>query len=173
MAEINIHKLVEQIRLEYMANLEAPQRDLWKGSRYEWIKQIESNVAKGGIGEKIARSFHIANGKIVTDRTSKQNDFVTIGRTTDRVENKLSCLNIDGTFKWLSIRIQEDYNKLSLVGVYPNSVSIWHLPKRELLRLHDRKKLGYSNGGKNHKTHVFIAVDAFDIPRWLDKWRLI
>ena len=102
------------------------KKTIFSDHKNEWIK-LQSNVKKGKIGEDIIINYLNANksGLYEYDVTTD----------TKRIEVKLSCLNESGYFKWLNIRICDDYTHIALVGVMPEEIRLYLIPKDEMEHL--------------------------------------
>jgi hypothetical protein len=132
--------------------------DPWKGSAYEWIRNLSSRK-KGAAGEKIVERWLSANGFTVQPPGSSEADRRVNGHP---VEVKLSTEWESGVFTFQQLRDQE-YTHVILLGVRPSSLQLWCVPKAIVLQ----HATGQHTGGTATET-MWLSFPADTPPEWLD-----
>jgi len=79
----------------------------------------------------------------------------------DQVEIKCSTLWEVGTYRFQQLRPQ-DYSHVILMGVSPDRLHVWCVPK-EVVFSHSERQ----HGGKRGKGTDWLTVDPQNIPAWL------
>lgn len=159
--------ILEKVR----CNFEFTNKSRWsEGSKNLWIRKL-STCGKGVVGERLAAEYLRTVGNNNVGRgIGPEHDLMVDGT---KYEAKLSCLNETGLFKWLQIRVQDDYQKLFLIGVYPEHVRAWCLPKEDLGDLVFKGILKAQQGGRRHNSQImYLGVDAESIPEWLSQYEV-
>jgi hypothetical protein len=146
-----IESILMDVKKEYPLN-----KTIFTDTKYEWIKN-QSNVKKGKVGEDIIMKYLNANksGKYEYDLTLDNK----------KIEVKLSCLNESGFFKWLNIRVCDDYTHLSLVAVEPNIVNLYLIPKDEVKYL---KNLALGERGDSDIKYLGLKPNN----EWLNEYKI-
>jgi hypothetical protein len=140
---------------------------LWPpSSSNDWIKNA-SNCMKGKISKLLAKTYFIRHGKKINPATNVQHDIYINDK---KIEIKLSCLNNSKMFKWLQIRILDDFEYLLLFGIYPEEIKAWLLNRDDLKMLEDKNIIKPQQGGiRNNQSKItWLGINAFDIPDWLN-----
>jgi hypothetical protein len=101
----------------------------WKDSPFEWLLTIPP-ATRGAFGKELVTEWASANGFQVSTSKSRVVDRLINGH---RIAIKLSRLWRDGEFHFQQIRNQ-DYDFLFCVGLSPDDVQAWLLPKEVLLQ---------------------------------------
>ena len=131
--------------------------DRFTGSTNEWIKR-HSNVMKGKIGEELMKTY------LGADKANEKYEY-DLSLDDKNIEVKLSCLNETGLFKWLNIRINDNYTHICLIGIEPENIEAYLVPKGDLLFL---KNLAEGERGSGNIKYLGLKPS----PPWLDKYRL-
>ena len=113
-----LENILEELKEKYPIDV-----SIFADKEFEWIKR-QSNVKKGKIGEAIISD-------VLGARNSNKYEY-DVETDDKRIEVKLSCLNESGYFKWLNIRVCDDYTHLALVGVMPEEIRLYLIPKAEV-----------------------------------------
>jgi hypothetical protein len=142
---------------------------MWKPrDKYYWIRELNASM-KGKTGEVIIEE--IFKKRKISPRDSSEHDLMVDGK---KWEIKLSCLNESGLLNWRHIRTKYDYDTLALIGVYPNAIRVWILPKRSVGSLLKNRHLKLYKGktDKDKYPDCFLPVNAAVVPRWLRKYEV-
>lgn len=152
------------LKLRYSKN---SKLDMWANSEYLWIKE-SSTCKKGKIGENIVQIYYSGKDTTVYNRSSVENDLLI---DNSPVEVKLSCLNNSGYFKWLQIRLDDDYDYLYLLSIYPNDIKMYKISKEKLVELSNSGVLKNQHGGSRNKTFniKYLGIKYNNIPEWLSE----
>lgn len=144
--------------------------DMWANSEYKWIRD-SSTCKKGKIGEDIIKIYHSTVNDNVHGRFSIENDLVI---NESPVEVKLSCLNKSGYFKWLQIRLNDNYDYLYLLSIYPNDIKMYKIPKLKLIELNNLGILKNQHGGSRNKYYdiKYLGIKGNSIPDWLIEYEI-
>lgn len=132
-----------------------PNIDYWG-----WVRRKASNT-KGAIGEGL---FDIIAD--TSPRTSTKHDRVV---KDIRHEIKLSCVGNSGKLKWIHMKLHDDWEMLTLIGLYPQSgkfpnyMRLWCATKDEVQKLFES---GFIY--KHVEKELRIEVNAFQIPKWME-----
>lgn len=138
-----------------------PGNDPWANSPFGWIRKLPSRTV-GAIGEKIVSAWSEEQGFRVARTGDSDADRLINGY---RVEIKFSTLWTGlGGFKFQQIRDQ-DYEYCFCLGVSPDAVQAWFIPKAELMRL--RPGLSHQHGGSAGQDTFWLAFEAENPPAWL------
>lgn len=132
----------------------------WIGSPFEWILALPSR-SKGAVGEKLVAEWCIHNGLLVERSPSTQADRIINGH---RIEIKLSTLWAGNSYRFQQIRDQ-DYEHLLCLGLSPNEVHCWLLPK-DLLHKYVIRHMGQHTGATGKDT-AWLEVNPLSVPDWL------
>jgi hypothetical protein len=159
---LNFTDITKKIKYYYINN--KINNNIWEGSEFEWIKKL-STCEKGNVGEKIINSYYILKQKDICKRSSVENDTVINNK---KIEVKLSCLNGTGCFKWLQIRLDDDFDYLFLISVYPNEIKTYKFSKDYLLDLEKDNIIKNQHGGKRNKDFriKYLSIHKDRLPYW-------
>jgi hypothetical protein len=133
----------------------------WEQSQIGWIRQVSSALKRGKIGEELVTAWARSEGVSVTGRSHRGHDVVLGGL---KVEVKTSLKWNNDRFVFLGLR-DFDYDAVALLGLEPDNVRLWVVPKALLWR-HARQQLR-SAGSLDTK---WLAFHADDPPSWLQRW---
>lgn len=137
----------------------AGQPDPWAGSRYAWIRNL-APARRGKAGGQLVDRWLRATGVDVAPRLNSEHDRVVAGR---KAEIKLSTLwTGTGEYTFQQLRDQ-DYELLILLGVSPEKVHAWVLPKHAALA-HLTADMGARTAGADARWLTFPAARP---PAWL------
>lgn len=144
--------------------------NIWLNSTNEWIKQ-ESNPQKGKIGEDIINIYLEKNNYKIYNRINCESDTTYIDNNILKsVEIKTSCLNKTGYFKWLQIRMEDNFDEIFLISIYPNDIKIYKLSKDYLLQLINKNIIKKQHGGeRTHYEIYYLGIKSNRIPEWLEE----
>lgn len=128
-----------------------------------WIRTQNSHT-KGYIGEQIVLA-RFADHEI-QDRTSSEHDRIVNGK---KWEIKLSCLNENTELKWGHIKAVYDYDVLFLIGVYPDTIRMWNLPRALVTELREQKIIKYYKKATEDDQYpnCYLPLKGHDLPKWL------
>lgn len=160
---MNFIQIANNLKSYYLNNL----NDSWNNSTNEWIKKL-STCKKGSVGEDIIKTYYILNDSKVEKRTSVEIDTII---DNVKYEIKLSCLNKSGYFKWLQIRLDDDYDFLYLISIYPNDIKVYKLSKELIIQLTNNGIIKNQHGGKRNKDYKikYLGIKSINLPEWLLK----
>lgn len=113
-----------RLSAEVQAHYTAAVSDAWEASPFAWIKK-EPSRRVGAIGEALVRAWAGHEGLSVAAANDSGHDCVLSGV---RVEVKFSTLWAGGDFVFQQIRDQS-YEVAALLGIEPQSVRLWFVPK--------------------------------------------
>jgi len=133
----------------------------WEASPIGWIRQVSSAHKRGKIGEELVIAWARARGLDVTPRLHRGHDCVINGL---RLEVKTSLRWNNDRFVFLQLR-DFDYDAVALLGLEPNEVRLWIVPKQVLWEHAKEQTRGAS--GEGSKWLSFIASNP---PAWLHGW---
>jgi hypothetical protein len=139
---------------------------LWPSpSPNDWIRTT-SNCMKGKIGKLLAKAYFTRHGKTIDSAINVQHDICIDEK---KMEIKLSCLNNSGMFKWLQIRLLDDFEYLLLFGVYPDNIRAWLLNREDLEKLESKGTIKPQQGGvRNSQSKImWLGANAVELPDWL------
>jgi hypothetical protein len=136
-------------------------KDPWSYSPFGWIKKLPSRTI-GAIGEKLVAEW-AESKKFKVERTGdSQADRLINGK---RIEIKFSTLWANKPiYKFQQIRDQ-NYEYCFCLGVSPNAVHAWLIPKKELMQV--REGLTHQHGGAAGTDTYWLDFDPTDPPAWL------
>jgi hypothetical protein len=137
--------------------------DFWKDSPFDYIRRLPSRT-RGTIGQTLARSVFENYGY----KPTKRPDCFEVNHKV--VISRFSMLWETGDWKFQQIR-DTPFELLFCLGVLPDSVSAWLIPKDELYlpdgSLTEREGWGRQHGGKTGKEDAWLVATPTDIPKWL------
>lgn len=142
-----------QIQIEYSKDVDDP----WKASPFQWILERPSRQ-KGAIGERLISAWAEHEGFTVDRPSDSGHDCVLDGLP---VEVKFSTLWASGVFKFQQIRDQS-YELAALLGIQPQKVQLWIVPKPELWT----NAVGQHTGATAQDTK-WLSFKAATPPSWL------
>jgi len=134
--------------------------DPWAGSPFAWIRG-ESSRRKGKIGELLVEEWLRSNDLDVSPTGDSEADRVVNGK---RVEIKFSTLWEQGFYKFQQIRDQ-DYDYIICLGVSPDEVHCWVIPKDVARQLAPSQ-----HAGKQGKDTAWLTVDPNAPPEILRQY---
>lgn len=111
-----------------------PEDDPWAGSSYEWVKTLPS-ASRGKAGVALLERWLRATGHPVDRRRIGQVFDLTLGDR--RVMVKLSTEWSSGEYTFQGIR-DGDFDTYALLGVAPERIHLWLLPRAAALANRDR-----------------------------------
>jgi len=134
--------------------------DPWSTSPYKWLRELQSRT-RGKAGEQIIAGWLASEGFTVGKPSSSNSD-----RSVEltQVEIKLSTQWDSGEFRFQQIRDQ-DYRFVILLGVMPQELKVWILPKKVALKYSTPQHTG--KGGAETR---WLAFDAANPPKWLTRY---
>ncbi len=136
--------------------------DLWENSSFKWIR-IESSKRKGAIGEKIVERWLRDEGFGVTRSPDSDADRIVNGH---RAEIKMSTLWETGVYKFQQLRNQ-NYEFAICLGISPDDVHCWVIPKSDILRLCKDGSIGSQHNGQRGTETYWFLVNPNNVPTWL------
>lgn len=147
------------------ANYVDPSSDPWAQSPFGWIKQMASRRI-GAIGETLVSQWCESVGFRVTRTGDSDADRLIEGL---RVEIKFSTLWTDtGIYKFQQIRDQQ-YEYCFCLGVSPDSVGAWFIPK-SVLMTNRPPELVPQHGGSDGVDTKWLSFKASAPPAWLEPY---
>ncbi len=136
----------------------------YRNSRYNWMRNCPSG-RKGKIAEDLILEWCTAK-KLRSERGDKKNYDLLI--ENKRVEVKLSFLWETGIFKFQQIRNKQSYQYCLCLGISPDEINAWLIPKNELRR--DRPGLQPQHGGKKGVDTKWLSFSPEHPPKWIKKY---
>ena len=133
----------------------------WEASPIGWIRQVSSAHKRGKIGEEIVRAWAGSEGLAVAGPGVRAHECV-IGDL--RIEVKTSLRWNNDRFVFLGLR-DFDYHGVALLGLAPNDLRLWIVPK-ELLWERAQKQLR----GAGRIESKWLSFAASKPPAWLEGW---
>lgn len=149
--------LFSRLSAEVQLGFEDAAADAWEASPFGWIRR-EPSRRKGAIGEALVRDWAAEEGLTVERALNTGHDCRLDGL---RVEVKFSLLWGGGEFVFQQIRDQ-DYEIACLLGLEPQRVRLWAVPK-DVLWAH---ATGQHTGAAAQDTK-WLRFAATDSPEWL------
>jgi len=149
-----------QLSAEVQTEYAVTEADPWEASPFGWILG-EASRRRGAIGERLVKAWARRAGFTVTGATDTGHDCVLDGV---RVEVKFSTLWKSGGYKFQQIRDQS-YEVAALLGIQPQVVQLWIVPKEEL-RV---RSVGQHTGAGAQDTQ-WLSFPASDPPSWLAEY---
>lgn len=146
-------KLSAEVQLGY----EDAAADEWEASPFGWIRR-EPSRRKGAIGEALVRDWAARKGLEVAPATDSGHDCRLDGMP---VEVKFSLIWGGGEFVFQQIRDQS-YEVACLLGLEPQRVHLWAVPKRVLWD----HSTGQHTGAAAQDTR-WLRFPAVQPPAWL------
>ncbi len=133
-------------------HLDDVDRTIWENSKFkQWIWSC--NAHKGKTGELLVVSYHQSLGR-EAKRIRKKGDvvFVDEGKSST-CEVKTAKVDPDGCIWFNQIRvIEKEWEFLNLVGIFPDQVIIWQIPRNEAIEAAS----GFAHPGQSKKELVSI-----------------
>ena len=144
---------------EVQASYAASGADPWEASPFLWIAKTRSSRRRGAIGEALVRAWAEHEGFHVQPAVNSGHDC----RINDlKVEIKLSTLWESGVFKFQQFRDQ-DYEIGLLLGIEPQRVSLWVVPKEDLWS----SQIPFQHGGQKGRDTKWLSFRPETPPDWL------
>ncbi len=142
-----------------------PSSDPWANSPFGWIKLMASRRI-GAIGEILVSQWCESIGLSVSRTGDSDADRLIAGI---RVEIKFSTLWTDtGIYKFQQIRDQ-DYEFCFCLGVSPDDVGAWFIPK-SVLMINRPPDLVPQHGGSGGVDTKWLSFKASSPPAWLEPY---
>jgi hypothetical protein len=139
-------------------DIRAPE---WETSPIGWIRQLSSAHKRGKVGEELVRAWALSEGMRVGGRGDRGHDCVIEGL---RLEVKTSLRWNNDRFYFLGLK-DLHYQAVALLGLEPNDVRLWILPKDILWnRAYEQKRSADATGSR------WFAFPADHPPAWLSPW---
>lgn len=149
---------MERAMADVEAALSSNEADPWAESPYRWIRNLSSRK-RGKAGELIIEQW-LAELQMRVGRAGGSGADRTVNG--HQVEIKTSTLWESGTLVWQQIRDQE-YSHVVLLGIEPQRVRVWCVPK-DVLRGHAVPQHTGSSGTET----LWLSVDAESVPSWME-----
>lgn len=147
---------------EVQAAYESSDSDPWEASPFLWIHQTRSSSRRGAIGAALVRAWARDCGSEVEAALNSGHDLRIDGL---KVEVKTSLLWESGVFKFQQIRDQ-DYETAVLLGIEPQKVSMWAVPKSELWS----DRVPFQHGGRRGRDTKWLSFRPGAAPDWLSAY---
>jgi hypothetical protein len=153
-------KITTGVEKEYSKSSQDP----WAASPFGWIKKLPSRTV-GAIGEKLVEKWAQSKRFEVSRTGDSDADRLIQSR---RIEIKFSTLWAgSGIYKFQQIRDQ-NYDFCFCLGVSPQKVHAWLIPKSELMRV--REGLSHQHGGSAGTDTFWLAFEPDNPPAWMRKF---
>lgn len=152
--------LFARLSAEVQLGFEDAAADEWEASPFGWIRR-EPSRRKGAIGEVLVKDWAASEGMRVEQATDTGHDCRLDGV---RVEVKFSLLWGGGEFVFQQIRDQ-NYDVACLLGLEPQRVRLWAVPKSELWE----RATGQHTGAAAQDTK-WLRFPAASPPGWLEPY---
>jgi hypothetical protein len=152
--------LFARLSAEVQLGFEDAAADAWEASPFAWIRR-EPSRRKGAIGEVLVKDWAATETMQVQPAENTGHDCRLDGLL---VEVKLSLLWGGGEFVFQQIRDQ-DYEVGCLLGLEPQRVHLWAVPKSVLWE----RATGQHTGAAAHDTK-WLRFRAADPPHWLSEF---
>lgn len=133
----------------------------WRDSPFRWMAEGLPSRTKGKVAEELVARWCTHKGFAVTQTGDSEADLMISGK---RVEVKLSMLWATGVFRFQQFRDQ-DYDYGICLGISPNDVQCWVIPKIVLLEEATPQHLG-----RRGTDTRWLSFPASDPPAWLDQY---
>jgi hypothetical protein len=133
----------------------------WEASPIGWIRQVSSAVKRGKIGEALVAGWARSEGLQVQPPWHRGHDLIVEGI---QLEVKTSLRWNNDRFVFLQLR-DFDYQAVALLGLEPNDVKLWIIPK-QLLWEHANEQLR----GVSHEGSKWLSFPVNQPPSWLARW---
>ena len=147
-AETAFRDLADRVRPLFVA-----EDDPWLASPYAWVKHLPS-ASRGRAGVALVERWARAAGLDVTGRRGPGHDLVA---GNQRLEVKMSTQWASGEYTFQAVR-DGDYDTLVLLGISPQAVHLWLVPRH--LGLGHVERPGGAGG--------WLTVPADAPPTWLN-----
>lgn len=134
--------------------------DPWANSPYRWLRELQSRT-RGKAGEQIITTWLRSEGFSVTSPDSSDADRCI---SLHEVEIKLSTRWDSGVYTFQQIRDQE-YRYAILLGVSPDRINVWVLPKAVALKFSTPQ-----HTGKEGAETRWLSFPADNPPKWLKRY---
>lgn len=134
--------------------------DPWVDSPYKWLRELQSRT-RGKAGEQIIASWLTTEGLTVARASSSNSDRCI---ELNEVEIKLSTQWESGEFRFQQIRNQ-NYRYVILLGVMPQELRVWILPKKVALKYSTPQ-----HTGKEGAETRWLSFPADKPPKWLARY---
>lgn len=152
--------LFSRLSAEAQLGFEDAAADAWEASPFGWIRR-EPSRRKGAIGEALVRDWATQAGMTVERAQNSGHDCRLDGVP---IEVKFSLLWGGGEFVFQQIRDQ-DYEVACLLGLEPQRVYLWSVPK-DILWQH---ATGQHTGAAAQDTK-WLRFAAARVPDWLQPY---
>lgn len=134
--------------------------DPWENSPHRWLRELQSR-ARGKAGEQIIASWLGSEGFTVGSPFSTDADRSV---SLHEVEIKLSTQWATGEYVFQQIRDQ-NYRFVILLGVSPENIHVWVLPKRVALKFSTPQHMG-RDGAETR----WLSIPVDNPPLWLSRY---
>lgn len=138
----------------------AKQLEGWTGSPFAWILTLPSRT-RGAVGEEIVAAWLTSNGSKVSRASHTGCDRIVDG---ENMEIKFSTRWKTGGFKFQQLRDQ-DYASVFCLGVSPNDVQAWLIPKAVAW-----DHATPQHGGRLGTDTKWLCFQADSPPNWLSAY---
>ncbi|MBM7473146.1 hypothetical protein [Subtercola frigoramans] len=112
----------------FVYNSEYLESQEWRASPFEWLLGVPS-ATQGKIARQLVQDWALSFGMDSYQITDHYQRYVVVNEA--RIQVKMSTLWASGEYKFQQIRDQE-FDFLLCLGVSPNDVHAWLIPKEEL-----------------------------------------
>jgi len=136
----------------------------WRASPFDWLLALPSG-SRGAIARRFVEDWANEEGLNAHQVSDTRQRYVVVNG--HRVQVKMSTLWANGTYKFQQIRDQ-DYEYTLCLGISPNDVHAWLIPKNELL-IHLDGVAGQHTGASARETH-WLQIDPARSDRWLSNF---
>jgi hypothetical protein len=133
----------------------------WEQSPMGWIRRVPSAHKRGKVGEALVQGWARSECLAVSQRSNRGHDCVIEGL---KVEVKTSLRWNNGRLVFMGVR-DFDYDAVALLGLAPEDVGLWIVPKQLLWDRTYEQRRGAGGAGSR-----WFAFPAGDPPGWLEPW---
>ena len=150
-ASIPHYKFLEAQSVALQAQYPRPR--YWPGSPFAWLLELSSG-SRGAIARNLVQGWAADLGLTATQETHNNQRYVVVDGL--RIQVKMSTLWENGTYRFQQIRDQP-YDYLFCLGISPNDVHAWLIPKDDLL-MHLRGDHGQHTGAGARETYWIVGM---------------
>ena len=151
---------VARLSAELQEEMLDDSADVWMASPFAWIRE-QPSARKGAIAVAILRTWATDSGLTTTRAKNSDHDLII---EELKIEVKLSTLWANGDFRFQQLRDQ-DYEHVCLLGLEPQAVRLWIVPKTVVLD-HARGQ----HTGESGRDTAWLNFKAASPPSWLNSY---
>jgi hypothetical protein len=117
----------------------------WNGTPFDWVRRLPSPRRRGAIGEALLAAILVEAGVTIERSPDPESDRL-VGGIASEIKCAFRCER--GRYTFMQIRPTHAFERLLLLGISPDRLDLYDLPRDVAIAAARRQHLGASGSGE-------------------------